>query len=135
MEVTNSNTLISDLLDTADLEASLNPIVLEPGWLESLASNQSSAPEKREWENSTNPNCEWRKWGEIELLHRILSSDAQLVLPKSGGFRQLVLSELYSAPLAGYFDARKTLVALLKRIQWPGITREVVAFCKTCDVF
>ena len=39
MEVTNSNLLVLDLLDTADLEASLNLIVLEPGWLESLASS------------------------------------------------------------------------------------------------
>ena len=39
MEVTNSNLLMPDLLDTADLEALLNPIVLEPGWLESLASS------------------------------------------------------------------------------------------------
>ena len=37
MEVTNSNLLISDLLDTSDLEASFNPIVLESGWLKSLA--------------------------------------------------------------------------------------------------
>ena len=36
MEVTNSNPSISDLLDTANLEESLSPIVLEPGWLESL---------------------------------------------------------------------------------------------------
>ena len=39
IEVTNSNLLISDLLDTADLEALLNLILLEPGWLESLASS------------------------------------------------------------------------------------------------
>ena len=37
--VKNSNPLISDLLDTAYLEVLLNPIVLEPGWLESLASS------------------------------------------------------------------------------------------------
>ena len=42
MEVTNSNLLISDLLDTADLEDLLNSIILEPRWMESLASNKSS---------------------------------------------------------------------------------------------
>ena len=90
MEVTNSNLLISDLLGTADLEASLNPIVLEPGWLESLPSSWTSAPDLDkdwEWANSTNPNFEWRKWGRTQLLYRTATSDAKLVLPKSGGFR------------------------------------------------
>ena len=39
IEVKNSNPLISDLLNTIYLEASLNPSILEPGWLESLASS------------------------------------------------------------------------------------------------
>ena len=62
------------------------------------------------------------------------TSDAELVLPKSGGLRQLIHSELQSAPLAELFGDIKTLAALLKRVWWPGMAREVV-FCKACDVY
>ena len=39
MEVPNSSPLISDIPYTKDLETSLNPVIMEPGWLESLASS------------------------------------------------------------------------------------------------
>ena len=38
VEVSNAIPLILDLLETSDLDASLNPAVLVPGFLESLAS-------------------------------------------------------------------------------------------------
>ena len=131
MEATNSSRLISDLLDTADLEALLNPIVLEPGWLESLASSQSFAPDlAKYWAqgNSTKPNFEWRKWGKTKLLYGIATSDIQLVLPKTGGSRQLVLSDLYSALFAGYFSARKTLAELAKCVWLLEMAREFFFF-------
>ena len=36
----------------------------------------------------------------------------QLVLPETGGFRQLVLSELHDSKLVGHLDATRTLAGL-----------------------
>ena len=48
------------------------------------------------------------------MLYKVTTCDAQLVLPKSGAFRFIILSELHSALSARKFGARKTLAALLK---------------------
>ena len=119
IEVPNSNPLISVFPDTADLEASLNPIVMELGWLESLDYSQSSTSKLDkywEWADFTKPNFEWRKWGKKQLLYRLENSKIQLVITKIIGIRQLVLSKLYSAPLEGLFGDRETLAALVKHI-------------------
>ena len=41
-------------------------------------------------------------------------------LPKLSGFRQLVLSELYSAFLADNFWVRKRSAALVEQLWWTG---------------
>ena len=50
--------------------------------------------------------------GDTPVLYRISHGHEQLVLPATGGFHQLVLSELHDSKLGGRFDATCTLAAL-----------------------
>ena len=41
---------------------------------------------------------------------------ACLVVPRTGGFRNLLVSELHDSLLAGHLGARKTFLALSQRV-------------------
>ena len=53
-----------------------------------------------------------RGGGETPVLYHVSQGREQLVLPATGGFRQLVLSELHDSKLGGHLDATRTLAAL-----------------------
>ena len=76
--------------------------------------------------------------GEFRCKHGVLfhkgKSDGedvtQLVVPQSR--RRQVLKLSHTAPLAGHFGKRKTVGKILPRFYWPGIERDVAAFCREC---
>lgn len=71
----------------------------------------------------------------MELLYRVTDEGDRLVIPASGGLREVLLGELHDSLLAGHLGARKTLHALQARVWWPHmerLTREYVASCPTC---
>ena len=60
---------------------------------------------------------------------------ACLVVPRPGGFRNLLVSELHDSLLAGHLGARKTFLALSQRVWWPnmeGWVKEWVSRCPIC---
>ena len=50
--------------------------------------------------------------GDTPALYRVSHGREQLVLPATGGFCQLMLSELHDSKLGGHLDATRTLAAL-----------------------
>lgn len=46
----------------------------------------------------------------MTLLYRLVADREVLVIPSSGGLRELVLGELHDSLLAGHLGARKTLL-------------------------
>ena len=50
--------------------------------------------------------------GEHPTLYQVLNDSEVLVLPAKGGFREIVLCELYDSALGGHLGAEKTLLAL-----------------------
>ena len=74
--------------------------------------------------------------GDLDLLYRVTDGGDRLVIPASGGLRQVLLGELHDSLLAGHLGARKTLQALQARVWWPHmerLTREYVASCPVCQ--
>ena len=56
----------------------------------------------------------------------------QVVVPKK--HRIAILKAAHELPLAGHLGVAKTQSKLEKHFYWPGITRDVKHFCKTCEV-
>ena len=56
----------------------------------------------------------------------------QLVVPWSGGLRQLLLQELHNASYAAYLGVCKTTSALLERMWWPNLAVNVKKFVAGC---
>ena len=70
---------VANLHATAVQEAQLNSSALEPGWLVSLASCQSSSPDSvkyREWSDLNSPTFEWKMWGLTQLLNTVTNDSA-----------------------------------------------------------
>ena len=58
------------------------------------------------------PTFHLRGGGDTAVLYQVSHGREQLVLPVTGGFCQLVLSELHDSKLGGHLDATHTLAAL-----------------------
>ena len=58
------------------------------------------------------------------------TSILQLVLPKH--YRRKILEVAHDIPLAGHLGQKKMLNRILQRFFWPGITREVRQYCRSC---
>ena len=55
----------------------------------------------------------------------------QLVLP--GKCRGMMMGIGHSIPLAGHLGRRKKFKRILQRFWWPGISKDMGVFCKTCS--
>lgn len=55
-----------------------------------------------------------------------------LVVPEE--LRRRVFVEAHSTHLAGYFGSRKTTKKITNLFCWPHITKDVVAWCRECEV-
>ena len=60
------------------------------------------------------------------------SNVCQLVVPQSGGLRQLLLQELHNASYAAHLGVRKTTFALLERVWWSNLDVNAKKFVAGC---
>jgi hypothetical protein len=69
------------------------------------------------------------------LLYRRGQGEAdRLCIPDGGGLRRQILKECHDTPLGGHFGRHKT-AALVRRLAfWPGQTRDVEAYVRSCEV-
>ena len=56
----------------------------------------------------------------------------QLVVPRSGALRQLLLQELHNASYAAHLGVRKTTSALLEHVWWPHLAVDAKKFVAGC---
>ena len=69
----------------------------------------------------------------LQLLYRTPRPNVyQLVVPRSGGLRQLLLQELHNASYAAHLGVRKTTSALMERVWWPNLAVDVKRFVAGC---
>ena len=98
-----------------DFLSPIATIVVEPGWVARVARAQHSDPLLASLLSRAcgdDPTFHLRGGGDTPVLYRVSHGREQLVLPATGGFRQLVLSELHDSKLGGHLDATCTLAAL-----------------------
>ena len=58
----------------------------------------------------------------LSLLYRMVRPNVyQLVIPQSGGLRQLLLQKLHNTGYAAHLGVRKTTSALLEWVWWPNL--------------
>ena len=98
-----------------DFMSRIANIVVEPGWVACVARAQHSDPLLAcllTRARGDDPTFHLRGGGDTPVLYRVSHGRDQLVLPVTGGFRQLVLSELHDSKLGGHLDATHTLAAL-----------------------
>ena len=84
----------------------------------------------------------WMQWESLKVkdgvLYRLWETPAgdavvkQLILPKK--LRPSVLQQLHCSSTAGHLGVNKTLGRLRERFYWVPCSKDVKAFCKTCDL-
>ena len=82
------------------------------------------------------------QWESLELkdgvLYRLWETPAgdkvvkQFILPKN--LRPSVLQQLHCSPTAGHLGINKTLGRIRERFYWVSCSKDVKAFCKSCDL-
>ena len=65
----------------------------------------------------------------------MLDSHEVLILPAAGGFREMVLRELYGSALRSHMGAEKTYMALQKRVWWPQMKATVEQYIAAYPVY
>ena len=55
------------------------------------------------------------------VIHHNSNGVDQIVVPKSGGFHELLIEELHMTPLAGHLGVHKLTHALFQRVWWPKL--------------
>ena len=89
--------------------------MVEPGWVACVACAQNSDLSLAYLLTRAcgdDPTFHLRGGGATPVLYHVSHGREQLVLPATGGFRQLVLSELHDSKMGGQLDATRTLAAL-----------------------
>ena len=56
----------------------------------------------------------------------------QIVVPKSGGFYELLIKEFHVTPLASHLGVWKLTHALFQRVWWPKLHETVTSFVCSC---
>ena len=69
----------------------------------------------------------------IPLVVRVANKFEQVVLPKGQGFRQLLLEECHTSPVAGHLGSQKVVNLLIQRVWWPKLRATIGEFCRQCD--
>jgi hypothetical protein len=74
------------------------------------------------------------RWDSREkLLFRKIAETERLCIPGWGTLRLNRLLEAHDIPLGGHFGREKTLANLAKNFFWPGMTKDVEDFVKSCN--
>ena len=69
----------------------------------------------------------------LKLLYRTVRLNVYLlVIPRSGGLRQLLLQELHNSSYAAHLGVRKITSALLERVWWPNLAVDLKRFVAGC---
>ena len=69
------------------------------------------------------------------LLYRRGQGEAdRLCVPDGGGLRARILQECHDTPLGGHFGRHKTAALVRRLAYWPGQTRDVDAYVRSCEV-
>ena len=70
------------------------------------------------------------------ILVRIFSCEeqekVQIMVPKE--LRAKILSAAHDKPFSGHMGTRRTLYRLTQSFYWPGVSRDVTKYCKSCEV-
>ena len=70
------------------------------------------------------------------ILVRVFSCDeqerVQIMVPKE--LRAKILSAAHDKPFSGHIGTRRTLYRLTQSFYWPGVSRDVTKYCKSCEV-
>uniref|UniRef100_A0A3B3HAG4 Gypsy retrotransposon integrase-like protein 1 n=3 Tax=Oryzias latipes TaxID=8090 RepID=A0A3B3HAG4_ORYLA len=64
------------------------------------------------------------------ILYRQQGSAFKLVVPEA--VREIVLTLGHSVPWAGHLGKHRTMNRIRKHFYWPGLSKDVAVFCKTC---
>jgi len=68
------------------------------------------------------------------LLYRRGQGEAdRLCIPDGGNLRHRILKECHDTPLGGHFGRHKTASLVRRLAFWPGQTRDVAEYVRTCD--
>ena len=68
-----------------------------------------------------------------KLLYRKIAETEKLCIPNNGTLRINRLQEAHDIPLGGHFGREKTLANIAKNFFWPGMTKDVEDFVKSCS--
>ena len=69
------------------------------------------------------------------LLYRRGQGEAdRLCVPDGGGLRARILQECHDTPLGGHFGRHKTAALVRRLAYWPGQTREVDSYVRSCGI-
>ena len=69
------------------------------------------------------------------MLYRRGQGEAdRLCVPDGGGLRARILQECHDTPLGGHFGRHKTMALVRRLAYWPGLTRDVDAYVRSCEV-
>ena len=58
----------------------------------------------------------------------------RLCIPEGGNLRQRILQECHDTPLGGHFGRQKTAALVRRFAFWPGQTKDVDVYVRSCDV-
>ena len=85
--------------------------------------------------HSSNPKFYMTHYkGVLLVMHCDLDGMDQVLVPKSGGFHEFLIEELYITPLDSHLGIQKLTYALFQRVWWPnpGTVTSFVHSCMTC---
>ena len=68
------------------------------------------------------------------LYRRGQGESDRLCVPEGGHLRRRILQECHDTPLGGHFGRHKTTALVRRLAYWPGQTRDVAAYVRSCDV-
>ena len=98
-----------------DALSRLGTVLVEPGWLPRVCRAQREDSELApllQRAASQDGHYVLRGSGSEPALYRCTTSGERLVLPRQGGFRELLLHELHDAGAGGHLGVQKTLELL-----------------------
>ena len=74
----------------------------------------------------------YRRWVPRKLQNRDLKTCEQLVLPLC--CRSVVMQVGYDTPMAGHLGVNKIRNRILSRYYWPGTFKDILVYCRSCEV-
>jgi hypothetical protein len=73
-------------------------------------------------------------WDGFDLASQVTPKGDQLVIPGSGGLRELLLCEMHDSLMSGYLGAEKMRLALVARVWLPKMVTTVREYVHGCGI-